>query len=54
MNDDDDPVALYLQGDHDGAAYLVALSQKDGSTAWKIDRENKTRSYSHFIYLFSH
>jgi len=37
---------VIVNGDHDGDAYLVALRQSDGSTVWKIDRENKTRSYS--------
>lgn len=37
---------VIVNGDHDGASYLVALDQKDGSTAWKIERENHTRSYS--------
>ena len=36
---------VILNGDHDGDSYLVALNQKDGSTAWKTMRENKTRSY---------
>jgi len=36
---------VIVNGDHDGEAYLAALWRRDGSTAWKIDRENKTRSY---------
>ena len=36
---------LIINGDHDGAAYLLALNRKTGSTVWKTDRENKTRSY---------
>ena len=37
---------VIINGDHDGDSYLVALNQKDGSTEWKVPRENKTRSYS--------
>ena len=37
---------LIVNGDHDGDAYLVALDRATGKTVWKIDRENKTRSYS--------
>ncbi|MEX2187981.1 MAG: PQQ-binding-like beta-propeller repeat protein, partial [Pirellulales bacterium] len=36
---------VILNGDHDGDAYIVALRRADGGTVWKIDRENKTRSY---------
>jgi outer membrane protein assembly factor BamB len=36
---------LIINGDHDGDAWIAALARKDGSTLWKIDRENKTRSY---------
>ncbi|MEX0586062.1 MAG: PQQ-binding-like beta-propeller repeat protein, partial [Pirellulales bacterium] len=36
---------LIVNGDHDGDAYLVSLRRADGSTVWKVDRENKTRSY---------
>jgi len=36
---------IIINGDHDGDAWIAALSRKDGSTLWKIDRENKTRSY---------
>ena len=37
---------VIVNGDHDGDAYLVALDRATGKTVWKIDRENKTRSYS--------
>jgi outer membrane protein assembly factor BamB len=37
---------VIVNGDHDGDAYLVALDRKTGLTRWKIDRENKVRSYS--------
>jgi len=37
---------VIVNGDHDGDAYLVALDQASGKTIWKVDRENKTRSYS--------
>jgi outer membrane protein assembly factor BamB len=36
---------LIVNGDHDGDAYIVALNKQTGETVWKIDRENKTRSY---------
>lgn len=36
---------VIVNGDHDGDAYIVALDQKTGSTIWKTDRPNKTRSY---------
>lgn len=36
---------VIVNGDHDGNAYLVALDRASGSTVWKVDRENKTRSY---------
>ncbi|MFM2096046.1 MAG: hypothetical protein RIS70_3170 [Planctomycetota bacterium] len=36
---------LIINGDHDGDSYLVALHRKDGSTAWQVAREHKTRSY---------
>ncbi|KAB2661564.1 MAG: PQQ-binding-like beta-propeller repeat protein [Verrucomicrobia bacterium] len=36
---------LILNGDHDGDSYLIALAIKDGSTRWKVPRQNKTRSY---------
>ncbi|HEX3725108.1 MAG TPA: PQQ-binding-like beta-propeller repeat protein, partial [Pirellulales bacterium] len=37
---------VIVNGDHDGDAYLVALDRSTGQTVWKVDRENKTRSYS--------
>ena len=37
---------VIVNGDHDGDAYIVALDRSSGRTLWKIDRENKTRSYS--------
>lgn len=36
---------VIINGDHDGAAYLVALDQQTGETQWKTPRENRTRSY---------
>ena len=36
---------VIINGDHDGDAYLVALSQETGKKIWKTDRPNKTRSY---------
>jgi outer membrane protein assembly factor BamB len=36
---------VIVNGDHDGDAYIVALDRATGKTLWKIDRENKTRSY---------
>ena len=36
---------VIVNGDHDGDAYIVALDKATGSTAWKTERENKTRSY---------
>ena len=36
---------VIVNGDHDGPAYLVALDRETGKTKWKIERENKTRSY---------
>ncbi len=37
---------VIINGDHDGEAYIVALNREEGSTRWKIDRPNQTRSYS--------
>ena len=37
---------LILNGDHDGASYIVALDKKTGRTIWKTPRQFKTRSYS--------
>lgn len=36
---------VILNGDHDGASYIVALSRADGRMIWKTARENHTRSY---------
>ena len=36
---------VIINGDHDGDAYLVALDRETGKTLWKVNRENKTRSY---------
>ena len=36
---------VIINGDHDGDSYLVALDKRSGKTAWKVPRENKTRSY---------
>jgi outer membrane protein assembly factor BamB len=36
---------LIVNGDHDGDGYIVSLRRQDGETVWKIDRDNKTRSY---------
>jgi outer membrane protein assembly factor BamB len=36
---------VIVNGDHDGDAYLAALDRRTGAIRWKIDRENKTRSY---------
>lgn len=37
--------SVIVNGDHDGDAYIVALSASSGKTLWKTPRENKTRSY---------
>ena len=37
---------VIINGDHDGDAYLVALERKTGRKRWRIERENKTRSYA--------
>jgi hypothetical protein len=37
---------VIVNGDHDGAAYVVALDAATGETVWKTPRENETRSYS--------
>ncbi|MBX7166208.1 MAG: PQQ-like beta-propeller repeat protein [Pirellulales bacterium] len=37
---------VIVNGDHDGDSFVVALDRASGATRWKIDRENKTRSYS--------
>jgi outer membrane protein assembly factor BamB len=36
---------VIVNGDHDGDAYIAALSKADGQTMWKVPRENRTRSY---------
>ena len=36
---------VILNGDHDGASYIVALSRSDGRILWKTPRDNHTRSY---------
>jgi hypothetical protein len=36
---------VIINGDHDGDAWIAAVARTDGHTLWKIDRENKTRSY---------
>ncbi len=36
---------VIINGDHDGNAYIVALDRKTGKERWRVDRENKTRSY---------
>ena len=36
---------LIVNGDHDGASYIVALDRSTGATQWKTPRANKTRSY---------
>lgn len=36
---------LIVNGDHDGDSYIVALERDTGKEVWKIERENKTRSY---------
>ena len=37
---------LIVNGDHDGDGYIVALNKATGEQIWKINRDNKTRSYS--------
>lgn len=36
---------VIVNGDHDGASYLVALDRQDGSERWRVARPNQTRSY---------
>ena len=36
---------VIVNGDHDGASYLVALSRTTGEIRWKTPREHHTRSY---------
>ncbi|HEY0548232.1 MAG TPA: PQQ-binding-like beta-propeller repeat protein [Verrucomicrobiae bacterium] len=37
---------VIVNGDHDGDGYMVALDRKSGRELWRIDRPNKTRSYT--------
>jgi outer membrane protein assembly factor BamB len=37
---------VIVNGDHDGDGYMVALDRKSGNELWRIDRPNKTRSYT--------
>lgn len=37
---------VIVNGDHDGESFVVAVDRATGATRWKIERENKTRSYS--------
>ena len=37
---------VIVNGDHDGASYIVALKKATGETVWKVPREHKTRSYA--------
>jgi hypothetical protein len=37
---------VIVNGDHDGDGYMVALDRKTGRELWRIDRPNKTRSYT--------
>jgi outer membrane protein assembly factor BamB len=37
---------VIVNGDHDGDGYIVALERKTGQELWRIDRPNKTRSYT--------
>ena len=36
---------VIINGDHDGNAYIVALDRETGKERWRVNRENKTRSY---------
>ena len=36
---------LILNGDHDGASYVLALDKATGEVVWKTPREHQTRSY---------
>ena len=40
---------VIVNGDHGGDAYLLALDKKTGKTRWRVDRTNRTRSYSTLI-----
>jgi outer membrane protein assembly factor BamB len=37
---------VIVNGDHDGDGYLVALDRESGKERWRIERPNKTRSYT--------
>lgn len=37
---------VIVNGDHDGDGYMVALERKSGTELWRIERPNKTRSYT--------
>jgi outer membrane protein assembly factor BamB len=37
---------VIVNGDHDGDGYMVALARTSGKELWRIDRPNKTRSYT--------
>jgi outer membrane protein assembly factor BamB len=37
---------VIVNGDHDGDGYMVALDRKTGKELWRLDRPNKTRSYT--------
>ena len=37
---------VIVNGDHDGDSFVVALDRETGREVWKIERENRTRSYS--------
>jgi outer membrane protein assembly factor BamB len=37
---------VIVNGDHDGDGYMVALDRASGKELWRIDRPNKTRSYT--------
>jgi outer membrane protein assembly factor BamB len=37
---------VIVNGDHDGDGYIVALDRKSGRELWRIERPNKTRSYT--------
>lgn len=37
---------VIVNGDHDGDGYMVALNRKTGKELWRLERPNKTRSYT--------
>lgn len=37
---------VFINGDSDGEAFLAALDKTTGKTKWKVDRPNRTRSFS--------